>query len=64
MPTVMNYRQSSLIINSCIANIKYSYHWNLLTVDDNSFMTADEDTDGSLGEITACDGSDMTDNQL
>ena len=28
------------------------------------FMTAEEDADGSLGEITVHDGSDMTDNQL
>ena len=27
-------------------------------------MTVEEDADGSLGEITARDGSDMTDNQL
>ena len=27
-------------------------------------MTAEEDADGSLGEITVHDGSDMTDNQL
>ena len=27
-------------------------------------MTSEEDADGSLGEITARDDSDMTDNQL